>query len=326
MTQQEKVTSVQGDPSVLEHMDDEQLEVVRTRTGKLCSEDGDINMAATMLLTSQRLYAMARGVLQRQLAVEGVEWADGVEECVIKAMRAKAYEPFSLEEMFKQCQGPVLDFTGEELRRSIEERRSEQLATRRAEEEGRLGASVPVCHNDEPIMVPVSGGVLMFVGTMNDVIEAISDCTRLIERHNYETTDGWKYNIVRFGSGIGDAPRIKIAGQKDDKRSINISPDQWKGVLNKRSLLEKIVSKWSRSLTKNRCDVLVTSNVSQAFVPTFAGRAEHSNVNDAIKTITRWAEDSHTAVIGGIVVPEDEDNFQQELTDKSGKHVQFVWL
>lgn len=116
----DKVDVVESFPSVLKGFSDEQLDAVKTRVMSLLQTDKDVNRLCSVLINSKRLYALARLALQRNLAAEGISWASGDEEFIIKAMSNRSEVPFTRTEVFDALKSQVMSFMLDEIQAEAE--------------------------------------------------------------------------------------------------------------------------------------------------------------------------------------------------------------
>jgi hypothetical protein len=121
------IQPVEGFEGVLKSYTEEQLQAVQEKAAVLMRTDPDLNKICSVLIASRQLYALARYALHRELTTEGIEWDDGVEEFLIKAMADRATKPFSRTETLKILASTVKKFMTDEVNLESELERTQEL-------------------------------------------------------------------------------------------------------------------------------------------------------------------------------------------------------
>jgi hypothetical protein len=108
------------------------------------------------------------------------------------------------------------------------------------------------------------------------------------------------------------------------KRSVSIGMDQWEGCTNSKGALDRLMSKWLRQVYKNRCDLLLISDLPKTHTKGVIGRPVINKVADAVKVINNWAKLAGAAAVAGIIVQGDRKTFMETLTEQISKYATII--
>jgi hypothetical protein len=328
----DKIEQVEGYESVLRDFADTALDRVRTKAAALVQQDTDVNAICSVLIASRQLYALARFALHRELTSEGVEWSDGIEEFLIKAMSDRADRPFARTAVLGALEGSVRKFMVDELEKEVEAERTEEMLTSQQVDSARANKFVT-----EPVhgFCYKPGEVVLVVGSAESVEDYITD----IRNTAVNLCDDPEIETFAQENGFSTCTKVNLLDKalpaditrKTGLVQLNVGVNKWLNVTNSRTSMEAFLAHLMLSTYGNRCDLLTIDNLQLTHNSLFANETDiyaysWPNLSAAVKLLRRWAEDNRTVILGGVVVEQGKadqirDELRERYKDIRGVHV-----
>lgn len=287
-------------PGVLETFSEEQFAKVKEVTSKLLKQDSGVNLAAAVMLNSQRMYALARLALQKELAAEGYQWSDGVEEFVIQAMKHRATQPYQRNQVLEAVTNVCLPFLAEDVEKELQDQRYVELKQLNDKEPIHIGDHVIGC--DYPQLY--RGNVVLYYATGHCCERVTSSLMRelapLVLAEDEEETESKRKQCVLYFSGLTLGKFV--TDRKQRPRMMRVGINNWHGLGMRRAEFEKFLHNRKEQMHAKRIDVLIVDHVPSLMNPSLvATAADHAEVEAAIeaalKLLARWSYANKTAVV-----------------------------
>ena len=260
----------------------------------LVSNDQMINMTASVLMISQRMYALARLALQKELAKEGYKWEDGVEEFIMQAMKAQSVKPFNRKQVLDGITQTCLPFLTEDVSKELEDQKYEELK--------KINDNEPIDLDGVLLRLPklLRGNVAIYYGTKDCCHQLIQKiATKVTENHASEDDTVRKNCLMRL-SAMDLGRFIRDRGTRP--RSLQIGRNAWHDLATSRATFERFFNKQCESMHAKRCDVLIIEHLPDlacSHLSTDRVNASPAAVADAIekslKLLSRWCQQHKVA-------------------------------
>lgn len=261
------------------------------------------------LIGLRRAYAMAmqqmqeRAELGRQLAKsKDKAFSDLVEDYARQIINHLAVQPFSPTELLESLQDAIIPWlvriaskhAADDAKEAAEQR--QRAAAERAVRPIAIGfAPFPT---DSPEVQRKTS--VVFVG-WRPAVMVLLDHLAAFAVHK----SGQKNVVIRMKDADVD-PRTQHT------RLVAIAVQHWQNACNTAKTMMACLSEHALPLLGGAPDLIICDELSKAYSIGFAGRPPAARAGDAHKQLRRWCDRTDTALVGGILLPE---NVQPDFND-----------
>lgn len=305
---------------VLDSLSDDEFEDVKRRAVKLMSEDERTNLITSVMIWAPRLYRLSRYLLQEEMAKEGIEWAEGIEERIIQAAQMQGNEDAPLDELAQAIHGPVLKLVDEQLLKQAEDKKAEAMRKAVEVEAARLSKPIPL-----QFLTVNRGSIIVYVGSSEAIATRLKAETVMIEH-------SWRHDLAAgrdqiltelLLTPVVRKPRAYRKNEIGNLRRIEIGSNKWAWKGNSGTGLQKYLDECKNYLVDGRCDVLT---IPDATFLRDKSASMATNASEAIKHLSRWLTSSHAVALLGLPFKSVEEEVIELLRERLGATVTIIDL
>lgn len=223
----------------------DQLKQAGEKAAALLSEDREVNMAAAAIITSLQLYSTARFALHRQLTALGHRWEDGLEACILEAMKAKGQQPFERGPLLEKVTTVITLFLQAEVAREREAAAKQTNFERQAAAAERLATPLALPATSLAPGRPLERGKLYLIVGQGQTVQQYF--TELLEALPAQETTALHLADVR-------QPQILPTGRLFTR---TLPRGVWDNVGKQQGVLERRLQEWASVLYEQRCDLVL---------------------------------------------------------------------
>lgn len=284
------------------------MDEIKALAKNAVSTDVRVNHACVALTVAKQLYALARYTLHEQLVTNHgrSEEDDEVEKFLVEAMRAKAEEPFSRDNLLDGVRSVLLPFVSDEIEIELRsETAVEQSKKTSAVLYKEFGVLELMCSGKSEVVDPgdtilIFGDVLPAVATAADHLDHMSSVRVTSGRSPFRVLD-----LLACGQGFSD-----VLSKKGTHQTMRVGFDAWSARLMS-GRVDKALDDLSKYLTGSP-DVLMLRDA------TILCGNDEKQTNEWISKLRKFCDRRRCALWIGIprldqTTNEDYEKYQEIL-------------